>query len=186
MWEGVLNSWIDDVPDWLSCPAPLPDLSFGASGLRGLWQSAYSVTNKLVQTFMRDGVEINPDGPIVCPFYWAQPNHKLNCDIIWPKELDEPPYNVRFEALSDNHMHEHSLAYDLNEDNFDTPTEGLDHLLQLDTPQYAGEIAKQMIIEKLLAQGGLRLAGLLNYIFADDGSVGVDRKMFVVKPGDHP
>jgi hypothetical protein len=76
------------------------------------------------------GVDINPDGPVVCPYYWAKPIHQINCDIAWPLDLDD------------------SGAYDL------------------DTPEYAGEIGKQMIIERLLAQGGVRLAGILNYAFA--------------------
>ena len=43
--------------------------------------------------------------------------------------------------------------------------------LQLDTPEYAGVIHDQWIIERLLAQGGIRLAGVLNYLFAplEDG-----------------
>ncbi|KAJ7879519.1 S1/P1 nuclease [Mycena olivaceomarginata] len=33
-----------------------------------------------------------------------------------------------------------------------------------DTPEYSGVISKQWIIEKLLAQAGIRLAGVLNYL----------------------
>ena len=36
----------------------------------------------------------------------------------------------------------------------------------LDTPEYAGQIEKDWVIEKLLAQGGLRLAGVLNAVFS--------------------
>ncbi|KAF8962318.1 S1/P1 nuclease [Flammula alnicola] len=129
MWEGLLNPWVGDTSEWLSCAASAPDsesaITAPASGLLGM-----------------DGVEITPDGPTVCPHHWAQPMHKLNCDIVWPKELDEPPFNVDLEGVP---------------------------LLDLDTPEYAGVIEKQMIVEKLLAQGGIRLAGLLNYIFAPDG-----------------
>jgi hypothetical protein len=39
-------------------------------------------------------------------------------------------------------------------------------LIQLDSPKYSGVIAQRMIVERLLAQGGIRLAGILNYIFA--------------------
>jgi hypothetical protein len=46
---------------------------------------------------------------------------------------------------------------------------GGDEPLQLDTPGYAGVIEKRMLLEKLLAQGGMRLAGVLNHLFADQG-----------------
>ncbi|KAF8880460.1 phospholipase C/P1 nuclease domain-containing protein [Gymnopilus junonius] len=159
LWEGILNPWEDDLDSWLDCASPeAPTVE--ASGLLGMWQSAYELTSKLVRILARDGVEINPDGPVVCPHFWAQPIHMLNCDIIWPKALDEPPYNVRFESDSYEHHHhdedEESEASTLN-----VP------LLNLDTPEYAGVIAEEMIIEKLLAQGGIRLAGVLNYIFAN-------------------
>ncbi|KAG8895452.1 hypothetical protein FRB99_000595 [Tulasnella sp. 403] len=37
--------------------------------------------------------------------------------------------------------------------------------LELDTPQYAGKIKDQKILEKLLAMGGVRLAAVLNELF---------------------
>ena len=86
------------------------------------------------QTVMA-GVDINPDGPVVCPYYWSRPIHQINCDIAWPPALDD------------------------DDD---------DELLELDTPEYAGTIERELIIEKLLAQGGLRLAGILNYVFGQE------------------
>ena len=44
-------------------------------------------------------------------------------------------------------------------------------LPELDTPEYAGTIMKDMIIERVLAQGGIRLAKLLNYLFADESAL---------------
>jgi hypothetical protein len=76
------------------------------------------------------GVDINPDGPVVCPYSWAKPIHKINCDIGWPLDL----------------------------------TDSGDY--ELDTPEYAGKIGKQMIVERLLAEGGFRLASILNYALA--------------------
>ncbi|KDR72510.1 hypothetical protein GALMADRAFT_101616 [Galerina marginata CBS 339.88] len=161
LWEGALNPWANEMDTWLKCPVPLT-ASAEASGLLGMWQSAYSVTSKLVQFLTRDGVEINPDGAVVCPYFWAQPSHKLNCDIIWPKELDEPPFNIRFNSASDHEHHHHG-----HEEDDEMVVEGLP-LLNLDTPEYAGVIEKELIIERLLTQGGIRLAGVLNYLFADD------------------
>jgi len=41
-----------------------------------------------------------------------------------------------------------------------------DELPQLDKPEYSGKIEDGWVVEKLLAQGGVRLAGILNAIFA--------------------
>lgn len=76
------------------------------------------------------GVDIHPDGPVVCPYYWSKPIHQLNCDIAWPAGIDDSGE------------------------------------MELDTPEYAEEIGRQMVVEQLLAKGGVRLAGILNYVFA--------------------
>jgi hypothetical protein len=39
-------------------------------------------------------------------------------------------------------------------------------LLELATPEYFGMIREEMAVEKFLLQGGLRLAGILNWLFA--------------------
>jgi len=162
LWEGILNPWGEDLPKWLSCPTPAPTSNGSGSGvgLLGMWESIYTVTAKVAQIFMKDGVDITPDGPVVCPYSWAKPIHELNCDLIWPPALDELLVNARFRAGFDAHFHEHEDEVD--DPSFDMP------LLDLDKPEYAGVIEKQMIVEKLLAQGGIRLAGLLNYLFAHD------------------
>jgi len=163
MWEGLLNPWADDAAEWLSCAAPVEATEpAAASGLLAMWQAAYRTTTKTVQAILRDGVEITPDGPVVCPHHWAQPLHQLNCDIVWPKALDEPPFNVRF----DSGEHFHTENEEEEEDHTDLAGAAL---IDLDTPEYAGVIEKQMIVEKLLAQGGIRLAGVLNYLFAHEG-----------------
>lgn len=77
------------------------------------------------------------DDESVCPWHWAHPIHELVCEWIWPKQLDEPPYNKPNGPL-----------------------------LQLDTKEYAGKISQEWVVEKLLAMGGLRLAAILNLIFA--------------------
>jgi hypothetical protein len=43
------------------------------------------------------------------------------------------------------------------------PDEDYPHL---DTPEYSGKIAREWIVEKLLMQAGVRLAGILNHIFS--------------------
>ena len=137
MWEGLFDKWADEIDDWLLCSTPIHESSVvepeGQKVLSGL-------SSPSPNTLLKDqGVENNPDGSVVCPYFWSKPLNALNCDIIWPKPL----------ALKES---------------------GGDELtahLELDTPEYAGVIEKRMLLEKLLAQGGIRLAGVLNYLFAD-------------------
>jgi len=128
------------------------------------------------------GVEITPDGSILCPHSWAQPNHQLNCEIVWPAELDEALFNTRLGEIDIHEDYEHDvdieeLSIPVNDD-LDSHFQSQfkltgSTLLQLDSPEYAGVIANRMIVEKLLAQGGIRLAGILNYIFAGENSGGL-------------
>ena len=87
MWEGVFQKWSDQVPEWFSCPETTPPASGGIS----TWQQVVMSWKRLAGG--KQGVEIGPDTDVVCPYHWAKPIHALNCDIVWPKELDEPPYN---------------------------------------------------------------------------------------------
>jgi hypothetical protein len=79
------------------------------------------------------------DDDRVCPWHWATPIHHLDCEWAWPKQMDEPPY--------------------------DSPSSN-GPFLQVDTDEYAGKIAKELVVEKLLTMAGLRLASILNQIFA--------------------
>ena len=79
------------------------------------------------------------DSAVLCPYAWSAPIHKLNCEVVWPPELDEPETEGRAPRRD---------------------------YLELDTPKYSGNIEKKWIVEKLLAQAGVRLAGILNRIFS--------------------
>ncbi|KAG8710368.1 hypothetical protein FRC09_000171, partial [Ceratobasidium sp. 395] len=41
-------------------------------------------------------------------------------------------------------------------------------LIELDTPEYAGRIRRDKVIEKLMALGGLRLAAVLNELLGSE------------------
>lgn len=82
---------------------------------------------------------LNTASESICPFAWAQPIHQLNCDIIWPASLDQP----------------------------EAGTAPRRHYVELDTAEYSGMIKEKRVVEKLLATAGIRLAGVLNQIFAD-------------------
>ncbi|SJK96945.1 uncharacterized protein ARMOST_00194 [Armillaria ostoyae] len=173
MWEGILGKWEDEVSNWLTCPTskgssssiPSSSSSSSSSGLvSSAWQQAISLWS-----WMR-GPNWSPDDTdddTLCPYYWATPIHSLNCEIIWPPALDKPPYSrTKFDQLITGHKHGASVEEELAM--FDQLASGGSGgpYLELDTPEYAGAIYDQWIIEKLLAQGGIRLAGILNYLFA--------------------
>jgi hypothetical protein len=86
------------------------------------------------------GPPATSDSGFICPYAWSAPIHKLNCDVVWPAALDEPQTEGRAPRRD---------------------------YLELDTPEYAGSIEKNLVVEKLLAKAGVRLAGILNHIFAE-------------------
>ncbi|RDB18622.1 Endonuclease 2 [Hypsizygus marmoreus] len=157
MWEGILNKWADDVSDWVACPStsqPTPPST--------LWQHVLSTVSRF--THIRS-VEDETDDHTLCPYHWAEPIHKLNCEIVWPKELDEPPYK---DAPHLDDAHDHSCCDEsLELTSEDYAANG--PYLELDTPEYSGVITERMIVEKLLAQAGIRLAAVINWLFADFG-----------------
>lgn len=180
--EGVLDSWTNDIPNWLTCPTQtLPSrptseilISRVTFTLLGVWKSAVGIVHGGVQTIMsklnpKMGVSILPDGPIICPYYWAQPIHQLNCDVVWPVELDDPRFSSPFDLPVAECIAQEDIDVSDDDDRHLEPCSSLDErvrLIQLDSPKYSGVIAQRMIVEKLLAQSGIRLAGILNYIFA--------------------
>lgn len=145
MWEGIEGAFSDQVLEWLECP----EIAINPNGppqpsTLNILTSALTSPSKLVgaiSSAFRPKVEIQPDGPLVCPYYWSMPLHKLNCDYVWPPVLNftgsvsRPPMPRKY------------------------PT--------LDTPEYISALDKNLIMERLVAQGGLRLAGILNWLFAD-------------------
>lgn len=189
MHEGMLQSWKEDIADWLSCPSPTTtnskqmDHAATASGLMGFWSTAFIAVRRAMETVSvilnpKMGVEITPDGPIVCPHFWAQSIHQLNCEIVWPPELDVmfSETDSRADELQLRDEQEDISDIPLSEGKFDADIPDLVEdrlLLQLDSPQYSGVIAHRMIVESLLAQGGIRLAGILNYIFAQTSGQGL-------------
>ncbi|KAF7357884.1 hypothetical protein MVEN_00834600 [Mycena venus] len=148
MWEGVLGEWERQIPDWLSCPVPFPSQAACVSKSdfdTPAWQEALAAWNLIGGS----------DDRFVCPHHWAEPIHTLNCEFVWPAALDQPPYNDTRPpaAVADQQL----FLSDADPAPF----------LELDTPEYYGVISERRTVEKLLAQGGIRLAGVLNYLFAD-------------------
>lgn len=142
MYEGILDRYKPDLDAWLACPSvDSPTRLYPPTELMN--QLALTPSrNRLSEFFYalltpkKPTKDVPPtDDNIICPYAWAQPMHQLNCEIIWPLELDDPE------------------------------REGY---LELDTPEYTGKIREEWIVEKQLAMGGIRLAAILNYLFARD------------------
>lgn len=95
-----------------------------------------------------NGPPSTSDSDTLCPYAWGAPVHALNCGVVWPPELDNPEFATH------------------DDDDASASVAGKGKYLELDTPEYSGKIEKDWVVEKLLAQGGVRLAGILNAIFA--------------------
>lgn len=142
---GVPGRFEEDSETWLSCPATQaqPD----------------SVMNKLqtVIGLRTAGDEERWDDDVLCPFAWAKAMHRLNCDLVWPPELDDPRYGS-LQSIEETSV----------KDFFSAPRpRPHPDLLELDTPQYAGRIRKEWVVERLMIMAGVRLAGILNGLFMD-------------------
>ncbi|KAI0827121.1 phospholipase C/P1 nuclease domain-containing protein [Trametes gibbosa] len=124
----------------------------------------------------RAGAEEGWDDGAVCPYAWARAIHALNCDAelpVWPHGLDAPgdgalegwrevPYDV-VDFLDAGLLEEGEGAAAGAEERPRRHPE----LFELDTPEYAGRIARGWVVERLLATAGVRLAGVLTDVFAD-------------------
>lgn len=158
MYEGVFDRFKDEIHDWTKCPPVKESTSTRPSSRIMRDARVLTYAPEPFSTFQipilhslwsmlgsEPSVASSPleipstDDEIICPYAWSKPNHQLNCDIIWPPALDEEGYDSR------------------------RPND----LLELDTPEYVGKIKKEFIVERMLAMGGIRLAAILNYLYAD-------------------
>jgi len=166
MWEGVFGMWKDEIQQWLSCPSPEPS----AIGNGGLWQTVLSM--------FRHNVAAETDDDLICPYAWAKPINAMNCEFVFPKALDEPPFSELYH--DSNHVgHEMCAKTELEAQSATTKEFKQPKYLELNTPEYAGKIRDEFIIEKLIAQGGIRLAGVLNYLFADEDAGDICGQLWV-------
>ncbi|KAI0790376.1 S1/P1 nuclease-domain-containing protein [Abortiporus biennis] len=123
------------------------------------------------------------DNEVLCPYAWAKDLHKLNCEFpLWPRELDQGGSHEAFAAIEEEdedeeHTHDYLDAENevleawLQQQRAETlnaaqrPPSPHPDLLELDTPEYAGRISEEWLVERLVAMAGIRLAGLLNALF---------------------
>ncbi|TCD68399.1 hypothetical protein EIP91_010908 [Steccherinum ochraceum] len=158
MYEGfgndlILGRFSSEYADWLACPA-IEEQS--------IWSSMQTRLG-----LQRTQDETRWDDDALCPYAWAKELHKLNCELpAWPREIDEPQH---IHAAMASSSHEELHTEDEFLDSYQYGRRPLPHpdLVELDTPEYAGRIRSQWVVERLLAMAGIRLAGLLNGLFLD-------------------
>jgi len=158
-WEGLgkdqqSGRWGSEVDSWLSCP-PAPEFEFTPMQLeleqpQQVLMGAATAPRKKPKKG-GSGPPTTSDSDTLCPYAWAEPIQALNCGVVWPAELDDPQFATH--------------ADDEEDDAFAGRAPRKEYL-ELDTPEYSGQIEKDWLVEKLLMQGGVRLAGILNAIFA--------------------
>lgn len=167
----------EESQEWLSCPQVQPtEQSFwGAAqtfmGLRNWLSSSPSLRGG-------SGDEKRWDDEALCPYAWAKELHELNCQFpIWPRELDQPPYNHAAYSSSlieevDAHTHlevdaESELVSSAAKHSLSGRPRPHPDLLELDTPEYTGRLQEEWLVERLMAMAGARLAGILNGLFLE-------------------
>jgi hypothetical protein len=159
IWEGVgvgqgKGLWESEIDSWFSCPSSLS---------QSRPQLVLAAPRRPRPPRGGEGPPQTSDSDTLCPYAWAAPVHKLNCGIVWPADLALSSHDDGASA----HEHHHCGGASVEDEMRMAwaETSGNDDLPDLDTPEYAGKIEKDWVIEKLLAQSGLRLAGVLNAIF---------------------
>ncbi|KAL4078172.1 S1/P1 nuclease [Scleroderma yunnanense] len=163
VWEGILRKYEGELSSWVTCPA--------ANRLRVLplprWQ-------RILLWFVgstTDPSGLGVDDEIICPYHWAKSVHALNCEIVWPAELDQSSPNRFSDVLSERETHACYGESFLGFEDFEALVRRKNDYIELDTAEYSGRIKDEWIIEELLAQAGIRLAAVLNWLF-DDSSDG--------------
>jgi len=174
VWEGVEQKWAEDLDQWIACPTVIEETVWSA--LHRFFLPGWITEKKTVDVS-------TTDTEFICPYHWAKPIHALNCEFIWPKELSAsdslghsatsrprrtrctrfPHPRFRLEGDNDSPYELDDLPYELD----DPPYELDDPPYELDNPKYTKPIEQRMLLEQFLAQGGVRLAAVLNYIFTD-------------------
>ncbi|KAJ7162185.1 phospholipase C/P1 nuclease [Mycena filopes] len=179
LWDGLLIAKaLRSVPPQYSQPLPYPQIEWA---LRGaiydsyirmiMWEGVLGEWEAQIPDWLTcpaPRVRTDTDDALICPHHWAAPVHALNCELVYPPALDQPPYNDT-----------RPPPPGFDQAMFSAVADPAPPFLELDTPEYSGVIAERWVVEKLLAQAGLRLAGILNYLFADFEDEGVRKDLRV-------
>lgn len=176
IWEGIMGKYEDEIDSWLACPAQPTVQPLQAHWEQWLsWTFGSRIGSWIVGSRLTGG-GLNTDDETLCPYHWATPIHALNCQIVFPKALDEPPYgHVSFSGIDDHACNSSDKPLEVHW----TSKPRKNPYLELDTPEYAGAIENGWIVEKLMSQGGIRLAAILNWLFADVENSTISNRTFI-------
>jgi len=155
-WEGILGWWKDEWLSWASCPSnAFPFEGIPLDSIFAVEEGVTASSSDDLQSPLSHPLPFSTPWPAsmstvdlpVCPLHWARPIHDLNCNstLIWPRFLSNAP--------------PHSTPIPI------PPRD----LVELDSPWYAGQIRNELVIEKLLAMAGVRLAAVLNELWDPQG-----------------
>ena len=171
VWEGILGKWQDELEGWLVCPSSSSSTRRQRPQPASTWQTVLSLFSSAAKDGSGEGGGLGVDDDTLCPYAWAKPIHELNCQVVFPKELDIAPLSRLSAPPHALHASDEGCSCgDAEEDAYDAlmarkPRKS--PYLELYTADYAGLIKEQWIIEKLLTQAGVRLGAVLNWIFAE-------------------
>ena len=144
MYEGVLDKYQHELDDWLACPAVDSSSArlYPPTELMHQLPLVPSHSSRVREQQLLESERKAPAGDV------PPTDDAILCPYAWASPMHE--LNC-------------AIVWPLALDDPDT-----DGYLELDTEEYAGRIREEWIVEKQLAMGGIRLAAILNYLFAGD------------------
>ncbi|KXN85583.1 Endonuclease 2 [Leucoagaricus sp. SymC.cos] len=176
VWEGIEGKWADDLEAWIGCPTGEEQAEREEAGEQSVWATLGDFF--LPGWFTRRSANVpSTDTKFICPYHWAKPIHALNCELIWPKDLDSDDLASRAVSSGPRRPrckrfpHPHLNGFDVENEELEANEVDGEPPYELDNPSYTKPIEERMLLEQFLAQGGIRLAAILNYIFGDGASV---------------
>jgi hypothetical protein len=168
VWEGIREWWRDEAEKWIACPAggdPYPHSSLGSYAAprekqRGAIVESAALLAAAAGEYLPDSVWTLVRPLLPLPASATEGFEQLmlaNTPLrLAGEETTHPacPYTWSVET------HQINCALAWPKEYHGTP-------IELDTPHYIGAIDAENLMERLLAQGGLRLAKILNVVLGD-------------------
>lgn len=161
LWEGVRSWWRAALPAWLSC---------GASRA----EAAYTIgshTEQLAFASSDTPAESRSISEVVCPFVWASETHKTTCALGFPANYDDELADSMLDLSQEDDVEIEGRLLEVGGNSpFYRKIRGASiacsdcslsaRTLMTDIGLYTDTKA----VERLLVQGGLRLAATLNTV----------------------
>ncbi|KAF8520948.1 phospholipase C/P1 nuclease [Hysterangium stoloniferum] len=154
--DNILTNWTSEVVSWSECPADLSTststpIAYHNSDQIPLDANADTDTSPNANANINTNTNTNSTNstnglPI------PQTDDAVACPFYWAKPI---------------HALNCEVVWPPSMDSDDHPA------VELDTPEYAGVLERDLVVQKLLGMGGVRLAAILNTLYADEEEVRV-------------